>query len=40
MHPVTVAAVRVRNLALVRRHADGLLGDEATSFPSGSTNAG
>ncbi|MGO8957627.1 MAG: carbon-nitrogen hydrolase family protein [Streptosporangiaceae bacterium] len=29
-----------RNLALIRRHADALLGGAATPFPYGSTNAG
>jgi deaminated glutathione amidase len=29
-----------RNLALIRRHADALLGDAATPFPYGPTNAG
>jgi predicted amidohydrolase len=32
--------LRDRNLALLRRHADALLGDAATSFPYGSTHAG
>ena len=29
-----------RNLSLIRRHADALLGDAATPFPYGPTNAG
>jgi hypothetical protein len=37
MRPVTVAAVQV---PIRRLHADALLGDAATPFPSGSTNAG
>jgi hypothetical protein len=49
MRPVTAAAVRVaqpfdhlanRNLPLIRRRADALLGDATTPFPYVSTNAG
>jgi hypothetical protein len=46
MRPVTVAAVQVthyladRNVGLMRRHADVLLGAATSAFRYGSTNAG
>jgi hypothetical protein len=49
MRPVTVAAIQVaqlfdhlanRNLPVIRRRADALLGDATTPFPYGLTNAG